>query len=34
MEPGEIQFNQPYLDFLITLADFSEASRIHHSPYR
>jgi hypothetical protein len=27
MEP-EIQFNQPYLDFLLTLADFSEASRI------
>ena len=27
MEP-EIQFNQPYLDFLLTLADFSKANRI------
>ena len=28
MEIGEIQFNQPYLDFLLALADFSEVSRI------
>jgi hypothetical protein len=28
MYTGEIQFNQPYLDFLLTQADFSAASRI------
>jgi hypothetical protein len=31
MEP-EIQFNQPYLDFL--LANCCEANHMHHSPYR
>jgi len=28
MEPIEIQFNQPYLDFLLTLANVSEENHI------
>ncbi|HUV89036.1 MAG TPA: restriction endonuclease subunit S [Anaerolineae bacterium] len=28
MEPSEVRFNRPYLDFLLALADFSKAKRI------